>query len=108
MAALRRSKELMNARTEPGFWRRPKNKAGLIIILGILIAIGIHLLFQAPGFALSLLLRESLLGSTLMGLLNTISTSLAAGYTAIAMILYYYDIRVRKEGFDLRMMAQNL
>jgi hypothetical protein len=108
MTALRRSKELMNVRTEPGFWRRPKNKAGLILLLGFLIAIGIHLLFQAPGLVFSLFAPGSLLGSTLMGLLNIISTSLAGGYTAIAMILYYYDIRVRKEGFDLKMMAQNL
>jgi hypothetical protein len=98
----------MNARTEPGFWRRPKNKAALIILLGILIGIGIHLLFQAPGLVFNLFAPESLLGSTVMGLLNIISTSLAAGYTAIAMILFYYDIRVRKEGFDLKMMAQNL
>jgi hypothetical protein len=108
MSALRRSKELMNARTEPGFWRRPTNKAALILLLGILIAIGIHFLFHAPGLIFNLFAPGSLLGSTLMGLLNTISTSLATGYTAIAMILYYYDIRVRKEGFDLKMMAQNL
>ena len=108
MSALRRSKELMNARTEPGFWRRPRNKAALIFLLGFVIAIGIHFLFHAPGLIFNLFAPGSLLGSTLMGLLNTISTSLATGYTAIAMILYYYDIRVRKEGFDLKMMAQNL
>jgi hypothetical protein len=48
-SALRRSKELMKTRTEPGFWKRPKNKAGLILVLGFLIGIGIHLLFQTPG-----------------------------------------------------------
>ncbi|MDH3962206.1 MAG: hypothetical protein OEV25_02195, partial [Deltaproteobacteria bacterium] len=48
-SALRRSKELMNTRAEPGFWKRPKNKAGLILFLGFLIGIGIHLLFQTPG-----------------------------------------------------------
>jgi hypothetical protein len=108
MTALRRSKELMSARNEPGFWRWPMIKGVLIVILGILIGIGIHLLFQAPGFVFNVLAPGSLLGSTLMGLLNIMSTSLATGYTAIAMILYYYDIRVRKEGFDLKMMAQNL
>ena len=108
MTALRRSKELMNARTEPGFWRRPKNKGALILILGFLIAIAIHLLFQAPGFVFNLVAPGSVVGAALMGILNIMSTSLATGYTATAMILFYYDIRVRKEGFDLRMMAQNL
>jgi len=108
MSALRRSKELMNARTEPGFWRGPRTKAAQILLLGFLIAIGIHFLFHAPGFVFNLFAPGSLMGSTMTGLLNTISTSLAATYTTIAMILYYYDIRVRKEGFDLKMMAQNL
>ena len=108
MSALRRSKELMNAGTEPGFWRRPRTKAAQILLLGFLIAIGIHFLFHAPGLVFNLFATGSLLGSTLTGLLNTISASLATSYTTLAMILYYYDIRVRKEGFDLKMMAQNL
>ena len=37
-----------------------------------------------------------------------VAVSLATAYTAIAMILFYYDIRVRKEGFDLKMMAEKL
>jgi len=98
----------MNARTEPGFWSGPRSKAAQILLLGCLIAIGIHFLFHAPGLVFNLFAPGSLLGSALTGLLNTISTSLATSYTTLAMILYYYDIRVRKEGFDLKMMAQNL
>jgi len=45
---------------------------------------------------------------TLQGLLKVAATSLATVFTATAMILYYYDIRLRKEGFDLKMMAENL
>jgi hypothetical protein len=108
MRALRRSKELMNARTEPGFWKRPKNKAGLILVLGFLIAGGIQLTFQLPGIILTIVTPGSLMVSTIMGLLNIISTSLATVFTATAMILFYYDIRLRKEGFDLKMMAEKL
>jgi hypothetical protein len=108
MRALRRSKDMMNARTEPGFWKRPKNKAGLILVLGFLIAGGIQLIFQLPGLILSIIAPGSLLVSSIMGLLNIISTSLATVFTATAMILFYYDIRLRKEGFDLKMMAENL
>jgi hypothetical protein len=108
MRALRRSKELMNARTEPGFWKRPKNKAGLILVLGFLIAGGIQLTFQLPGIILTIIAQGSLMVSTIMGLLNIISTSLATVFTATAMILFYYDIRLRKEGFDLKMMAEKL
>ncbi len=33
---------------------------------------------------------------------------LALPIVAIAMILFYYDLRIRKEGFDLEMLAQSL
>jgi hypothetical protein len=110
MSALRRSKELMNTRTEQGFWKRPKNKAGLILFLGFLIGVGIHLLFQVPGFLTRMFLPMSFAGLTLtlQQVLNVIATSLAAAFAAIAMILFYYDIRLRSEGFDLKAMAEHL
>jgi hypothetical protein len=107
-SALRRSKELMNTRTEPGFWKRPKNKAGLILVLGALIGIGIHLLFQTPGLITHWLMPASTMMATIQEILNVVATSLATVFTAIAMILYYYDIRLRSEGFDLKMMAKHL
>ncbi len=108
MKALRRSKELMKGRTEPGLWKSIKTKASLIIIVGFLIGIGIHLLFQLPGVLLGIVFSEGLVVTTVQGLLNMVAVSLATAYTATAMILFYYDIRVRKEGFDLKMMAEKL
>jgi hypothetical protein len=108
MKALRRSKELMKGRTEPGFWKSIKTKASLIIIVGFLIGIGIHLLFQLPGVLLGIMFPGGLAVTTVQGILNMVAVSLATAYTAIAMILFYYDIRVRKEGFDLKMMAEKL
>ena len=107
-SALRRSKELMNTRTEPGFWKRPKNKAALILILGFLIGVGIHLLFQTPGLITHWLMPSTTMGQTIQEILNVVATSLATVFTAIAMILFYYDIRLRSEGFDLKMMAKHL
>jgi hypothetical protein len=108
--ALRRSTELMKSRTEQGFWKRPKNKAGLILLLGFLIGIGIHLLFQVPGLLgrMFVPIGTTVTWQTVQQILNVVATSLAAVFTAIAMILYYYDIRLRSEGFDLKMMAEHL
>jgi hypothetical protein len=108
MKALRRSKELMKGRTEPGFWKSIKTKASMIILVGFLIGIGIHLLFQLPGVLLGIVFAEGVVVTTVQGVLNMVAVSLATAYTAIAMILFYYDIRVRKEGFDLKMMAEKL
>jgi hypothetical protein len=108
MKAMGRSKELMKGRTEPGFWRSIKTKASLIILVGFLIGLGIHLLFQLPGVLLGIVFPEGLVVTTMQGVLDMVAVSLATTYTAIAMILFYYDIRVRKEGFDLKMMAEKL
>jgi hypothetical protein len=108
--ALSRSTQLMKSRTEQGFWKRPKNKAGLILFLGFLIGVGIHLLFQVPGLLARMFLPMNLAGLTLtlQQVLNVIATSLATAFAAIAMILFYYDIRLRSEGFDLKAMAEHL
>ena len=106
--ALRRSKELMKSRTDPGFWKSTKMKAGLILLLGFLIGIGINLCLQVPGLIFQFLMPGNVIIMTIHEVLNMAATSLATVYTAIAMILFYYDIRLRKEGFDLRMMAENL
>jgi hypothetical protein len=80
----------------------------LIILVGFLIGIGIHLLFQLPGVLLGILFPGGIVITTVQGVLNMVAVSLATAYTAIAMILFYYDIRVRKEGFDLKRMAEKL
>ena len=82
--------------------------AGLILLLGFLIGLGFQLVFQLPGAVLGILAKGNMVIMTLLHLLNIAATSLATVYTAVAMILYYYDIRVRNEGFDLKMMAENL
>jgi hypothetical protein len=106
--ALKRSTELMKGRTEPGFWKSNKMKAGLILLLGVLIGIGIELIFQIPGFIFGFVFKGSLLGRTVLEVLSIVGKTLTTAFTATAMILYYYDIRLRKEGFDLKMMAENL
>lgn len=107
-SALRRSRELMKARTEPGFWKGPKMKASLILLVAFLIGIGIRLLFQIPGLLLQIFMPEQPFTVTLREALNVIAASLATTYWFIAMIVYYYDIRIRREGFDLKMMAHGL
>ena len=108
LKALRRSKALMKVRTEPGFWKGPKIKVTLILLLGFLIAIGIQLVIQIPGALLSIFMKGSFVALTINGILEMVANSLATVFTATAVILYYYDIRVRHEGFDLKMMAENL
>jgi hypothetical protein len=107
-AALKRSRELMTALTESGFWKKPKVKAGLILLVAFLIGMAILLLFQIPQLILQFLIPENLLALTLIQALYIVGNSLATAFAGMAIILYYYDIRIRKEGFDLKMMAEKL
>jgi hypothetical protein len=106
--ALKRSMELMKGGTEPGFWKFIKIKALLILLIGVLIAVAIQLIFQIPGVIFGVILKGSVVVQTILEILNIVGNTIATAFTATAMILYYYDIRLRKEGFDLKMMAENL
>ena len=106
--ALRRSKELMTTNPEKGFFKKTKMKVSLIILIGIVIAFAAGLLIQLPGFLFTFIFKGSLIFSTIIEILNLAIHSIVTVFTAIAMILFYYDIRQRKEGFDLKMMAENL
>ncbi len=107
-AALGRSRELLKTRTEPGFSRGPKVKACTILLVGLLMGLGIRLLLQVPGAILQLISPDDVPVVLLDEVLKAGAEALGTTYVAIAMILYYYDLRTRIDGFDLRMMAENL
>ena len=65
-------------------------------------------MIQIPGTLLSVFMKGNFVALTIHGILQMVANSLATVFTATAVILYYYDIRVRNEGFDLKMMAENM
>ena len=100
-AALRRSGELMRKKSDKGFFRNNIMKAGGIVSLPFGIAQALtHDRSHPP----------SLLGPMhlLQGTLTMIVQAAISPIGTIAMILFYYDIRIRKEGFDLQMLASSL
>jgi hypothetical protein len=85
-------------------------RSALIYLLVIGLTYGVGLVFQLPFLALAaaapkqshLLLLWTVLGQV-GGLLGGI---LVGAVPTIAFALFYYDLRVRKEAFDLQMMMQ--
>jgi hypothetical protein len=49
---------------------------------------------------------ESLTGEAISGIFSGIAGLLTYPLQAIAVVLLYYDLRIRKEGFDLEMLSQ--
>ncbi|NIP28470.1 MAG: hypothetical protein GWN55_17010 [Phycisphaerae bacterium] len=76
--------------------------------LVILITWAINMPFGWAGIIFSKLLfvNNYLLASSINQLFSLVGQILATPIGAAAFILLYYDLRIRKEGFDLQMLAQ--
>ncbi|MCE5321872.1 glycerophosphoryl diester phosphodiesterase membrane domain-containing protein [bacterium] len=97
-------------------WRLMKGNAlkalGLLAIAGIVVAV-IQGIVVGP---VSLLAAFSSRGgadpnwwmTAISAILNTVVSTLLLPVSSIVMILLYYDVRIRKEGFDLELLANEL
>ena len=98
VAALRRSWRL----THGWFWRIALLYLVITIVSSVVstvVAAPVSLLAGAAG-SISAISAETLAG----GLVNILTSPL----TLIALTLVYYDIRIRREAFDIEMLAQSL
>jgi Membrane domain of glycerophosphoryl diester phosphodiesterase len=85
-------------------------RAFMIYLLYFALVFGIIAVFQFP-FAMLLAMNAKqpqllILWTILMQLGNFIGSALVAPVSTIGFALFYYDLRVRKEAFDLQMMMQ--
>ncbi len=85
-------------------------RAFMIYMLSLAMAWGVIALFQMPFmFLIAINRRETyllVLWTILMQAGNFIGSVLIAPVSTIGFALFYYDLRVRKEAFDLQMMMQ--
>ncbi len=85
-------------------------RAFMIYLLYFAMVWGVIAVFQFPFIALmAIYARQTqllVLFTVLMQLGNFIGSSLVAPVSTIGFALFYYDLRVRKEAFDLQMMMQ--
>lgn len=92
-----------------------KNRRGqglLAILLGIVISYAMVALFQGPFFAVMIVLGIKGPLPLWLTLSMTLSSSVAAivAYPVpmIIFVIFYYDLRIRKEAFDLQQMMASL
>jgi hypothetical protein len=85
-------------------------RAFMIYMLYFAMAWGVVAVFQAPFMFLLLLTAKQMQYRVLLTVLaqigNFIGSVLVAPVSTIGFALFYYDLRVRKEAFDLQMMMQ--
>ena len=105
--ALARSRELMRFKVGPGLGGRPWVRVSVLAAGAGLVCLGIYLVFLIPGWLMSQFIPGAVTDLLAEGL-ELLAETLATAYGSIALVLYYYDIRVRKENFDHRSMAQHV
>jgi len=99
-AALRRSWELSRG----SFWRI----VGTMLVVGILLGI-VAGVFQLPLFFFLLVLGPSTTASQIpLAITSSIGQVLTVPFSTTVVVLLYFDMRVRKEGFNLSAMADEI
>lgn len=94
-------------------WSLVSGNLGKVFLVGLivfLINFVIGLLFGAVGSltAVLALAKNPVAGQVLQQTISVVPQVLTMPIGAAAMILLYYDLRIRKEGFDLEMLARSL
>jgi hypothetical protein len=106
MEALKRSWLLLTGKAG-GEWPRGYLLRLIILLnLFVLIYFTIAMLFQLPASLIQLFFAEAgLFTSVLAQVLSNLGGVIAGVFSSVCMVVFYYDIRNRKEGFDLMMLA---
>jgi len=85
-------------------------RSALIYLLAASLSYGVGMMFQMPFFVLAAVSAKQshlvLLWTVLAQVGNLLGSILVAPVHTIGFALFYYDLRVRKEAFDLQMMMQ--
>lgn len=114
-AALRRSARLMSGRVEPGVMGLVKVRASILLLVVFLLLLVPTLVVSGPQLILTSYyspgpgVMDPLAVPFLMRLplevLQIGISSLVAPFGILAMLVFYFDLRVRREGLDLELRA---
>jgi hypothetical protein len=105
--ALRRSWALLRGKADGSWPRGYLLRLVILLNLFVLISVGISYLFSAPTDLIARLFPESLMmvKLTVSAVLRSLGQLVAGFFGSVCLVIFYYDIRNRKEGFDLKMLA---
>jgi hypothetical protein len=109
LGAFRRSRELA-----AGQWRRILNIAGLAVLLSMGVSLVSRMIEAIPQALLNAGTGPAGAGAVplpvalLQGLLLALVQTVVAPVTALLSVLLYFDVRVRKEGYDVELLAQEM
>jgi hypothetical protein len=106
--AIKRSWELISGQAEGPWPRSYWLKIVVLLHLFVLINIAVSVIFSIPGQIILVALPEALqiVGQIVHQIISTVGSVIAGMFGAVCLVVFYYDIRARKEGFDLQVLAK--
>ncbi len=106
ISALERSWHLLTGKAAAAWPRRYLSRLALLLILFVLISAAVTLIFQVPAAIIASLMPESrIVGNVLQQLLSSIGGLIGGLFGAASLVVFYHDIRSRKEGVDPKEIA---
>jgi len=105
-SALSRSWNLLTGKAK-GVWpSRYWVRFNVLISVFVLINMAISLIFQMPALVVKLTVPSiQVYVSIVEQILSQFGSVIAGLFGSVCMVVFYYDIRNRKEGFDLKMLS---
>jgi hypothetical protein len=100
VAALGRSFKLVQGRWWPVF--------GALLVMYLLVAVISGILGALFGATLIAAVDSEVVAGIIYTIVNTLSSLITLPLTAAVLTVIYFDLRVRKEGFDLQLLARGV
>jgi hypothetical protein len=106
LGALKRSWHLLQGKADRGWPKSYFMRLVVLLNLFILINLTIAMVFQAPGSILAAIASQhTIIVQIFAQLLSTLGNLVGSVFGSVCLVIFYYDLRNRKEGFDLKMLA---
>jgi hypothetical protein len=109
VSALKRSWSLISGKLEDMWPRSCFLRLVLILHLSILVYFATYIVFSIPGGLIQAMCPRSLIivGVVVSQAIFSAGTLLGGLFNSVLAVIVYYDLRNRKEGFDLSLLAQS-
>jgi len=105
--ALKRSWHLLSGKADSPWPRGYFLRLVILLHIFMLVYLTIDMIFRMPTAVLGLLLSQpGMLVNIVNQFMAQLSGLVAGIFIAVGMVVFYYDIRNRKEGFDLKMLSE--
>jgi hypothetical protein len=107
LGALKRSWRLIEGKADQGWPKTFFMRLSVLLLLFVLINLTIAMVFQAPGSIVAAVASQNTIIVQILGqILSTLGNLVGSVFGSVCLVVFYYDLRNRKEGFDLKMLAR--